>query len=82
MRGERSASLARTALPGLQTCQTHSRAYLRHLIKSGEALGARLASLHNLRFYMSLLEQARVAIAEGRFDNLHKTVEELSDRRV
>ena len=64
------------------TCQTHSRAYLRHLSKTGEALGARLASLHNLRFYLRLLEQARSAIAEGRFAALHKQVEELSERRV
>ena len=49
-------------------CANHSRAYLRHLLHTGEALGARLASLHNLRFYLRLLEQARAAIREGRFD--------------
>jgi queuine tRNA-ribosyltransferase len=49
------------------TCRTASRAYLRHLIACGEALGTRLASLHNLRFYMRLLADARAAIAEGRF---------------
>ena len=49
-------------------CTAHSRAYLRHLIRSGEALGRRLASLHNLRFYLRLLEEAREAIAHGRFD--------------
>jgi queuine tRNA-ribosyltransferase len=46
-------------------CTGHSRAYLAHLLRSGEALGARLASLHNLRFYLRLLERARRAIAEG-----------------
>ena len=49
------------------TCGRFSRAYLAHLIHCGEALGARLASLHNLRFYLSLLERAREAIREGRF---------------
>ena len=49
-------------------CRGHSRAYLRHLIVSGEALGARLASLHNLAFYMALLRRARAAIVAGRFE--------------
>jgi queuine tRNA-ribosyltransferase len=49
------------------TCRQHSRAYVRHLLQETEILGARLASLHNLRFYFRLLEGARAAIAEGRF---------------
>ncbi|MEE2663683.1 MAG: tRNA guanosine(34) transglycosylase Tgt [Myxococcota bacterium] len=49
------------------TCAQHSRAYLRHLIQTGDSLGARLATLHNLRFYLRLLEQAREAIRAGRF---------------
>jgi queuine tRNA-ribosyltransferase len=49
------------------TCRQHSRAYLRHLVRAGEALGARLATLHNLRFYLRLLEEARAAIGERRF---------------
>jgi queuine tRNA-ribosyltransferase len=49
------------------TCARFSRAYLRHLLHAGEALGARLASLHNLRFYLALMEQAREAIRAGRF---------------
>ena len=49
------------------TCTSHSRGYLNHLIRCGEALGARLAALHNLRFYLSLLENARLAIVDGRF---------------
>jgi queuine tRNA-ribosyltransferase len=44
-----------------------SRAYLRHLIKSDEMLGAMLLSLHNLRFFVSLLEQARLHLMEGDF---------------
>ncbi len=46
-------------------CARHSRAYLRHLIHTGEALGASLASLHNLRFYMRLLEDVRAKLEGG-----------------
>lgn len=48
------------------TCARHSRAYLHHLLREKEMLGARLASQHNLRFTLRLLEQARGAIAAGR----------------
>ena len=55
-----------------QACRNYSRAYLRHLIACGEALGSRLAALHNLRFYMRLLSDARAAIAEGRFESFRR----------
>jgi queuine tRNA-ribosyltransferase len=48
--------------------QQYSRAYLRHLIISGEILGAQIASLHNLRFYVWLMEEARRQIQEGTFN--------------
>ncbi|MEM0895410.1 MAG: tRNA guanosine(34) transglycosylase Tgt [Verrucomicrobiota bacterium] len=48
-------------------CRGFSRAYLRHLIKAEEILGLRLISLHNLYFYLSLLDRARTAIQEGYF---------------
>jgi queuine tRNA-ribosyltransferase len=54
------------------TCRHHSRGYLRHLLQVNEALGARLASLHNLHFTLSLLEEAREAVATGRFDALRR----------
>lgn len=44
-----------------------SRAYLRHLVMSGEMLGSMLLSLHNLRFFVSLLEEARIHLMEGDF---------------
>ncbi|MFC2112159.1 tRNA guanosine(34) transglycosylase Tgt [Bacteroidota bacterium] len=47
--------------------QQYSRSYLRHLIISGELLGAQIASLHNLRFYIWLMEEARSKIEEGSF---------------
>lgn len=49
------------------TCRHYSRAYIRHLIKADENLGARLCSIHNLRFLVRLAEEARAAIAAGRF---------------
>jgi len=45
----------------------YSRAYLRHLVISGEILGAQIATLHNLSFYMWLVEEARKKITEGVF---------------
>jgi len=54
------------------TCRHHSRGYLRHLLQVNEALGARLASLHNLRFLLRLLEESREAIAAGRFGAFRK----------
>jgi queuine tRNA-ribosyltransferase len=45
----------------------YSKAYLRHLIISGEILGAQIATLHNLSFYLWLMEEARKQIKEGTF---------------
>jgi queuine tRNA-ribosyltransferase len=49
------------------TCGSYSRAYLHHLIKAGEILGAMLMTEHNLSFYQQLMQTMRSAIAEGRF---------------
>jgi len=48
-------------------CATYSRAYLHHLIKSGEMLGAMLLTEHNLSFYQQLMQAMRDAIAAGTF---------------
>jgi queuine tRNA-ribosyltransferase len=48
-------------------CSTYSRAYLHHLQKSGEILGAMLMTEHNISFYQQLMAGMRSAIAEGRF---------------
>ncbi len=45
----------------------YSKAYLRHLVISGEILGAQIASIHNLSFYMKLVTEARRKIEEGSF---------------
>lgn len=47
--------------------QVYTKAYLRHLIRSQEILGAQIASLHNLHFYLWLVKQARVKIIDGTF---------------
>ncbi len=46
-------------------CRSFSRAYIRHLFKAGEILAARLATTHNLRFLMRLMQEMRDAIAAG-----------------
>lgn len=50
------------------TCMNYSRAYLRHLDRCGEILAARLGSIHNLHFYLSLMQTMRTAIEEHRFE--------------
>jgi queuine tRNA-ribosyltransferase len=49
------------------TCRNYSRAYLRHLDRCNEMLGARLHTIHNLHYYLDLMAQMRAAIAAGRF---------------
>lgn len=49
------------------SCATYTRAYLHHLVKSGEILGAMLLSEHNVAFYQQLMAAMRGAITEGRF---------------
>lgn len=48
-------------------CQTYSRAYLHHLIRAKEILGAMLMTEHNIAYYQSLMAGMRTAIAEGKF---------------
>ena len=48
-----------------------SRSYIRHLIVSGEMLGGVLLSIHNVRFYLNLMQQARQHIADGDFEVWH-----------
>jgi queuine tRNA-ribosyltransferase len=49
------------------TCRNYSRAYLRHLDKCNEILGARLNTLHNLHFYLDLMRRMRAALDQGNF---------------
>ena len=54
-------------------CTTYSRAYLHHLVKSGEILGAMLVTEHNLSFYQALMQAMRDAIAGARFADFAAT---------
>jgi queuine tRNA-ribosyltransferase len=47
------------------TCRNYSRAYLRHLDRCNEILGARLNTLHNLHYYLRLMRRIREAIEQG-----------------
>ena len=60
-------------------CQNFSRAYIRHLFKAGEITGGRLASIHNLRFLLRLMEEVRQAILEDRFGDFRKAFFEQYD---
>ena len=50
------------------TCRTFSAAYLHHLFKAKELLGYRLATMHNLRFILRMMEEMREAIVDGTFE--------------
>lgn len=50
------------------TCLNYTKAYLRHLFMSGELLGHRLHTIHNLYFYMKLMEKIRVALENGTWE--------------
>ena len=52
---------------GCPTCRRYTKAYVRHLLRADEALGKRLAVIHNLWFYNHLMTEIREAIAEERF---------------
>ncbi|HKK41095.1 MAG TPA: tRNA guanosine(34) transglycosylase Tgt [Bacteroidales bacterium] len=59
----------------------YSRAYLRHLVMSGENLGAQIASIHNLAFYLKLAGEARKKIEEGDFKRWKEImIKKLSER--
>jgi len=62
------------------TCARYSRAYLRHLDRCNEILGVRLATIHNLHFYLQLMRRIRQAIAEGQFAELAARIAALPRR--
>jgi queuine tRNA-ribosyltransferase len=63
-------------------CRNFSRAYVRHLFKSGEQLGGRLAVMHNLYFYNTLTEKIREAIENDTFDEFRAKYSELLAKRL
>jgi queuine tRNA-ribosyltransferase len=62
------------------TCQNFSRAYLHHLFKIGEILGARLNTIHNIHYYLTLMSEIREAISQGQFSSF--TEQFLANRQI
>ena len=66
---------------GCPACRNHSRAYIRHLIKAKEALGMRLAVLHNLYFYNDLMKKIRDALDGDYFESFYQKYHNLLAER-
>jgi len=69
-------------LCGCYTCRHFSRAYIRHLISMNEILGMRLATIHSLYFYQELMQMARDAILDGRYDDFLAEMLPVLDRLI
>ena len=67
---------------GCPVCRRYSRAYIRHLLKAGEMLAARLLVLHNLWFYNNLMCDIRNALDEGRFAEFKAQKEQVLGKRI
>lgn len=64
------------------TCKSFSRAYIRHLLKSGEMLGMRLAVMHNLYFYNNLMEIIRAELDKGSFGEFYEKQRKILGVRI
>ena len=63
-------------------CRNFSKAYIRHLIKSGEMLGMRLSVMHNLYFYNNLFEEIRQNLDNGTFEQFYREKREILGKRI
>ncbi len=63
-------------------CRKYSRAYLRHLVRANEMLGMRLAVMHNLYFYNTLMEVIRKHLDEGTFLRFREEMVPILGRRI
>ncbi|MBR3150327.1 MAG: tRNA guanosine(34) transglycosylase Tgt [Eubacterium sp.] len=64
------------------TCRNYSRSYVRHLFKSNEILGMRLAVIHNLYFYNNLMSEIRENLENGTFTDYKNEYTDLLDTRI
>ncbi len=64
------------------TCQNYSRSYLRHLDKCKEMQGSRLNTIHNLYYYLKLMEDMREAIEKSEFENFIKQFYQLRSKAI
>ena len=67
---------------GCPVCRRYTRAYIRHLFTAKEALGLRLAVMHNLWFYNNLMAEIRRALEEGSFAFYRAKYAEILDTRI
>ncbi|MCK4842155.1 MAG: tRNA guanosine(34) transglycosylase Tgt [Methylococcales bacterium] len=67
---------------GCYTCQNYSRSYLRHLDKCKEMLGSRLNTIHNLYYYLQLMQGIRDAIENNEFDDFIEQFYQLRSKSV
>ena len=63
-------------------CQRHTRAYIRHLLKAKEMLGMRLAVMHNLYFYNTLMERIRYNLDNGTYREFYAKYKDILDKRI
>lgn len=63
-------------------CQRHTRAYIRHLLKAKEMLGMRLAVMHNLYFYNTLMQRIRDHLDDGTFEDFYQNYRNILDKRI
>ena len=63
-------------------CQHHTRAYLRHLFKAKEMLGMRLAVMHNLYFYNTLMQKIRDNLDAGTYEVFYQKYRNILDNRI
>jgi queuine tRNA-ribosyltransferase len=54
------------------TCRVFTRGYIRHLVKAEEILGLRLITIHNLHFYLNLMDRIRTSLDDGSFSSFRK----------
>ena len=64
------------------TCRNYSRSYLRHLDKCREMLGSRLNTIHNLHYYLHLMQDIREALDAERFDDFVRNFYQLRSKSV
>lgn len=60
-------------------CLNHTKSYLRHIFASGEPLATRLATMHNLKYYLNFMKKIRTAIEYDYFDEMLKNFKEIKE---
>lgn len=63
-------------------CRRHTRAYIRHLLKAKEMLGMRLAVMHNLYFYNTLMQKIRDSLDNGIYRDFYTKYKDILDKRI